>query len=207
MSVIGDLTTELLDPRASFLVGKERNVTSQWGEDGLIEALFDKIGTRTRWCFEVGAADGVALSNTKRLRDQGWEAVLIEADPKYMLNLYRQGSEKVRCVHAKVDSTNLDYLLRMHGAPEFPDFGVIDVDGPDYRVWDGMKYHRPRVMLVEFCAANPQDHICKSDNSRDGDQSGLQAIIDLGISKGYRPLTVRGYNVLFVHSEAWEEVL
>lgn len=67
-----------------FLWLKERrkNVYSQFGEDGLLEAIFERIGAANRWCCECGAADGVFFSNTRALitNDYQWSAVLIEAD-------------------------------------------------------------------------------------------------------------------------------
>jgi hypothetical protein len=30
------------------------NVASQTGEDGIIEAIFDRIGVETRWCADIG---------------------------------------------------------------------------------------------------------------------------------------------------------
>ena len=65
---------EVLDEWAEFLVGQESNVHSQFGEDGLLAVLFERIGTENRWCFECGASDGLIYSNTKVLRDDGWSA-------------------------------------------------------------------------------------------------------------------------------------
>lgn len=43
------------------------NVTSQFGEDGIIEKILEVIGDANRWCVEFGASDGVYLSNTYNL--------------------------------------------------------------------------------------------------------------------------------------------
>ena len=58
-----------------------RNVTSQNGEDGVIEKALEVIGTNDRYCVEFGAWDGITYSNTHHLiEDKGYSAVLIEAD-------------------------------------------------------------------------------------------------------------------------------
>ena len=58
-----------------------RKVHSQGAEDGVTEEIFRVIGTRSKWCVEFGAWDGVFLSNTCNLiRNHGWSAVLIEGD-------------------------------------------------------------------------------------------------------------------------------
>ena len=96
---------------APYLRGKGRNVYSQFGEDGLIEATLEKIGPVTKWCFEFGAADGTFFSNTKRLWENGWNAVLIESDAEQYKKLAESESETVRTVHAKVLPSNINELL------------------------------------------------------------------------------------------------
>src|SRR6266576_6048041 len=71
-----------------WLNDRRRNVYSQNGEDGVLEAIFEKIGVhhnpnhRERWCCEFGAHDGLTFSNTAHLSlHWGWSAVLIESDP------------------------------------------------------------------------------------------------------------------------------
>ncbi|MBL9096563.1 MAG: hypothetical protein JNK07_06515, partial [Alphaproteobacteria bacterium] len=44
-----------------------RNVTSQCGEDGLIEHLLTLMPATPKTCLEVGAGDGISLSNTNTL--------------------------------------------------------------------------------------------------------------------------------------------
>lgn len=184
-----------------WLKGRERQVTSQWGEDGLIEAVFERIGTTNRWCFECGASDGLLYSNTKVLRDAGWNSVLIEEDAKLFISLYQLADWRTFCICEKVTPDNIDALLMEKNVPTDLDLGVLDIDGLEYWVWDGMKRHKPRVMLVEFAGWNPDDHICSKDDCGTSDQSGRQTIFELGVRKGYRPVSVSGYNLLFVRED------
>src|SRR5579864_4986077 len=71
---------DILDSRFLDIADKAKNVTSQFGEDGLIAAILEKIGVKHQSCFEIGASDGTFFSNTKALRDQGWFADLVEPD-------------------------------------------------------------------------------------------------------------------------------
>ena len=51
---------------------------SQHGEDKYIESLFpEKEGV----CIEVGAYDGITLSNTLHFEQKGWTALCIEPIP------------------------------------------------------------------------------------------------------------------------------
>lgn len=196
-----------LHRRATFhpaLSGREGDEHSQFGEDGLIEALFEVIGTTNKWCFEVGAADGIFYSNTKRLRDAGWESVLIESAPHQYAKLIHNAGPLGHTVQARVSSdVPIDDLLAQFNAPFALDFGVIDIDGQDYWVWEDMERYKPRVMLVEFSPHQVESFIPDRDAPRG--QAGLQAILDMGESKGYRKAAVSVVNVLFVRNELWTD--
>ncbi len=59
----------------------EKNVKSQFGEDGVIMEIFNRIGHGNKFCVEFGAWDGEYLSNSYNLfNNNGWHALLIEAD-------------------------------------------------------------------------------------------------------------------------------
>lgn len=68
----------LHDDCLGMLTRHAGNLTSQTGEDGIIAGILERIGTRNRWCFEVGAADGQRLSNTWALFRDGWQCVFCE---------------------------------------------------------------------------------------------------------------------------------
>jgi hypothetical protein len=193
----------VLDASGQWLDGRQRNDTSQFGEDGLIEAVFARIGHTTRWCFEVGAADGLFFSNTKRLRDLGWHAILIEGDGRLAQECRNFENDRVQVVHERIDSGSLDAILARCGSPR-PDLGVIDIDGQDYWAWKGL-VTRPRVMLVEFMYVNENmtDPTFIPAEGEPG-QAGLEAIIGLGVEKGYMPLATTYCNVLFVDKDVWE---
>ncbi len=195
-----DLT--IIDPRAEFLKNKQHNVTSQNGEDGLIAALFEKVGATSKWCFEVGAGDGVYLSNTKALRDQGWCAVLIEADDAKYAKLDHYASNSVTVMSRAIDPVTLnDCLLASDGIGY--DLGVIDIDGQDFWVWAGLD-HKPRVMLVEHhcCGAGSCDELPPLDPaSVYPKQAGLNWMVRLAECKGYTPLLYTQCNLLCMANE------
>ncbi len=191
---------EALTPAGEFLRGCMHSRYSQFGEEGLLQALFAKIGTANRWCLEVGAADGVWLSNTRALREQGWQAVLIEADAGKYADLLDKALPGDRCHYATVDLGDLDRLLTQSGAPLDLDLGVLDVDGQEWHLWESMQHYRPRVMLVEFSSTRP-DPI---PPWRGTGQAGLCHIVALGQHKGYVPLCRTNVNALLVREDVWQ---
>ncbi len=203
----------VLDERASFLAGMESNIYSQFGEDGLIRGVLEWIGTENRWCFECGASDGVLYSNTKVLREDGWAAVLIERDARLVADLLKTAANETnsRVVGMEIDKDlPLDDVLEAAGAPHELDLGIIDVDGQDYWLWSDLVLFTPRVMLVECAYRNhnapiPERGAPRRNRHNQPLQAGLDSIIELGTSKGYRALAATPCNVLFVRQDVIRE--
>lgn len=188
----------------AWLGERRKNVYSQWGEDGILEAIFARIGTANQWCCECGAADGVFFSNTKALIDKGWSAVLIEADAEQFKKLRELYSEKIGQIvytfNNRLDAVDytFDRILSAVSAPLDLDLLVVDVDGQDYWLFNSMFKYRPRVVIVEYDPAADKGFIPPLNG--DG-QAGLNAIINLGIGKYYWPVAITQTNVVFVQQE------
>jgi len=194
----------IAQPFPSDWRGHLRNVYSQFGEDGLLAEIFRRIGTTNKWCFEVGAADGKWMSNTRALVDDGWEAALIESDEARFAELERFARSKygaVRAVKATATPDNFETLLQEIGrCPDAPDLGVIDVDGQEYYLWLSLMRVRPRVMVVEF-DPNAMPNFIPERGGKG--QAGLGAICSVAGAKGYLPVGRTETNAIFiVHEEA-----
>lgn len=140
-------------PQFAWLNGCARNNTSQYGENGIIDAIFGRIWPANKWCFECGAADGIFFSNTRHLIKAGWDAVLVEADHdayRRLLANTDQFGPKTRRLCEKVDQ--VDPILANFGAPEDIDLVVLDTDAGDIHLFNGMLQYRPRVVVIEFDA-------------------------------------------------------
>jgi len=180
-------------PRVPWLEGKASNIFTQFGEDGLVDEVFQRIGETNHHCFEIGAADGLLYSNTLRWRQDGWYAVLIEADPVLFKKLQTGYGHESDCFHEKCD--DLDEAFRGTFLDRQPDLGIIDIDGQDWHLWRKLKEYRPRVMLVEISTVGPGAPI--PDPGGPG-QAGLDAIHSLGTEKGYELVATTHCNALFV---------
>jgi hypothetical protein len=192
---------ELLDNTCSFLNDRSSDVTSQFGEDGLVAALFEHIGIVNHWCFEVGAGDGVFLSNTQQWIRQGWHAVLIEANEGKYAELEKLASNNVHTIHEAITPRSLDRILAEVGAPVDMDFGVIDIDRDDFWAWAGMQDYRPRVMLVETATHSRMGVVPSPKDPHGHRQAGTDTIRLLGEAKGYRALARTHCNMLFCRED------
>ena len=183
-------------PRYDWLNNTGQNINTQFGEDGLLSAVMQRIGITCRQCFEIGAADGRFYSNTLQWRKDGWYAVLMESDPAAYEKLESEFGSESECIFGSV--FDLDAVLSTTQIDKRPDFGVIDIDGQDYWLWHDMVIYRPRVMLVEIAVRETKAAI--PDRLGPG-QAGLDAIQALGYSKGYELVATTHCNALFVDRE------
>ena len=74
------------------------NKYSQFGQDGIIEQIFNIIGlpkSRIPTSVEFGAWDGLFASNTcLLLREKGWQCLFIEPDKKRFSSLEKITAKK-----------------------------------------------------------------------------------------------------------------
>lgn len=189
----GEAKVISLHPDWQFVADAAANETSQFGEDGIIDALLKRFGETNRWCFEVGAHNGEYYSNTKRLRDAGWNAALIEADDGLFEGLRQFENAAVRCIHHRIIATDLDAVLDSAGCHEKPDVGIIDIDGDDYWAFKNLR-RRPRILAVEFAEGGGE--FCPIRPG--GGQAQQRALTALAESKGYCPVVSTLVNLIMV---------
>ena len=197
-----------LPGRAAFrwLEDRAYNVYSQFGEDGILAAIFEKLGTCNKWVLECGASDGIFFSNSRKLIEEGWFGVLVEADPaqfEKLTALYASTleAERVQLFQHRVSSSEpggLDVILSAANAPRSLDLAIIDVDGQDYWLFNSLLKHRPQVVMVEYDPNAPVDFVPPINGEG---QAGKKAIIDLGVGKLYWPVAMTTTNIIFVQQE------
>lgn len=183
------------------------NVTSQYGEDGIIEKVLELVGVNDKWCVEFGSWDGKTCSNTFNLiSEKGYSAVLIEGNPKRFKDLLKTfaGNDKVVPINAFVGfdrASGLDSILGKTAIPTDFDLLSIDIDGNDYHVWDALKDYKPKVVLIEFNPTIPKTvEFVQPADPRLCQGSSLMSIAKLAKSKGYELVCTTKTNAIFVNS-------
>lgn len=192
----------------SPLLQYKRNVTSQVGEDGIIEKIFSIIEPKNKFCCEFGAWDGQYLSNTWNLiSNHEWRGLFIEGNPNKfaeLLKTYGQ-NRNAMCLNRFVElegDNSLDRILEEVNGPVDLDLISIDIDGIDYFVWESITKHRPRIVVIEFNPTIPNDVIFVQARSNSVNQGcSLLALILLGKQKGYELICCTQWNAFFVPQE------
>merc|ERR1712166_1502933 len=188
------------------------NVHSQGGEDGILDRLLQLVGTGPKHCIDIGAWDGVHLSNTRNLLkqdDSGWSGMLAEANPDRASQLQQLYCHRptVACVCTWVElngPNSLCSLLERYECPDTVDVLSIDVDGADYHIWAGLPTDRfrARIVVIEFNPTIPNTVLfIQAEDMRVQQGSSLVALAELGRQKGYSLVCCTTFNAIFVSDE------
>ncbi len=198
-------------PLLRELEAAEKRVYSQHGEDGVIQVLLEKLPPCHRFVVEFGAHDGESMSNSRHLIvDHDWHAVLVEPHPPFfkLLQARYANNDRVRTVQAYISPENINQLFADAGVPKDFDILSIDVDGPDYYLWQALTDYQPTIVLVECNASIPpnREYVVPQDKAWElsgtaEEGANLLALYQLGVRKGYRLVytELSGANLFFVH--------
>jgi len=167
----------------------------------MIEHIFGIIGEGTRRCVEFGAADGSSCSNTRKLWEQGWTALLVEGDTDCYAALKETLLWHPNCISVNTYLTptgpeSIDNILAQYVFAEV-DLISIDVDGLDYDIWAAMDI-RPRVICIEYNQSIPPQFSVRQKNPRESFGASALALVDLAHDKGYELVGMNKANLFFV---------
>lgn len=193
----------------TWLLNYRKNVTSQFGEDGIVEKIFSILPERDMWCVEFGAWDGVFCSNTHNLiKNCGYRSVLIEASTKKIPLLkatYKDNPGQVilnKFIECNSGPNSLDNLLKGTPIPVNFDLLSIDIDGDDYHVWDSLTKFKPKVVIIEFNLTIPSDVEAVQPKGNGNDfGASLLSISKMAKTKGYELVSATDNNGIYVKSE------
>ncbi len=177
----------------------ERRIGSQNGEDGVLEAIFAKIGTTNKYFVEFGSGNLHECNTGFLARWHGWRGLWMDA-----VYLDRRG----RVRQERITAENIEALFRKYEVPPAFDLLSIDIDGNDYWVWKAITAYRPRVVVIEYnstiAPTESKTVSYQADYMWDGSTNyfgaSLLALKRLGEQKGYTLIGCEssGTNAFFV---------
>ena len=193
-------------------------VYSQTDEDGIIDAIFRRIGGN-RSFLEIGVQDGTEC-NSLLLLLKAWKGAWIEGSPRYCEKIRgdlgaTEFPGRFKVVNSFVTRGNIKALYDdACGFLEVDDidFFSLDIDGNDLHVMQDLlgAGARPSAVCVEYHAKFPppvsltiryaDDHVW---DETDYMGTSLQAFVDLFEGFGYRLVTcnIPGINAFFVRGD------
>lgn len=222
------------------LVESGFRVFSQNDEDGLLLRLFTHIGYTNRYVIEIGSnCNGSDIGIPENLSanliiNHAWHGAVFEMDAveceKMRYFFARDHSTKhfhwerdgkntyfsPLIIQYAVSASNINELLLEVNSETEPDLMILDIDGGDYAVLEGLTAVRPRVIVVEFEKRFRERHSVvqfdRKNFSERWQQSGsvsLPAWQKLLEPRGYQLITVGscGFNAFFVRADVAQNKL
>lgn len=136
----------------------EFQVFSQWGDDGIIQYIINKIDIPHKVFVEFGV-ENYRESNTRFLLiNNSYSGLVIDGDKKnidYIKSDEISWSFDLHAVHSFITKENINKILQ-----DFINKGYnkelailsIDIDGNDYWIWDEINVVNPIIVITEYNA-------------------------------------------------------
>ena len=203
--------------RLNALYEVEFGVYSQWGEDGIIDWLIERLPDIPHTFIEFGVEDYQESNTRLLLKMRNWSGLVIDGSQKNIDEIKNQGiywRHELTAKCAFIDRDNINNLIESAGLIGEIGLLSVDIDGNDYWVWQAIEGVSPAIVVCEYNAvlgdiypitipyqANFQRTNADPSNLYFG--ASIQALISLGQSKGYTFVgtTLTGANAFFIRND------
>jgi len=203
-------------PAPYDLLSERFGYLSQNEEDGLLLALFKRIGTTDRRFVEIGC--GMNGGNSGFLAQEcGWSGLMVDAKTASVDKVQvRFKGHPVRVAKQRVSREGVNAMLEKFGFMGELDLLSIDIDGMDYWVWEAVTACSPRVVAIEYNwlfgaeRAVTIPYSAEFDLSAIGNRgyrgASLAALAHLGRTKGYRLVATERVNAFFLRNDLGPDI-
>jgi hypothetical protein len=209
------LTDVKLDPPYD-LQAERFSFSSQNDEDGLVLAIFKRIGATDRRFVELGC--GMNGGNSGFLASElGWQGLMVDArDDAIRKIVVRFTGHKVMAKNTRLTREEVNAFITENGFAGELDLLSIDIDGVDYWIWEALTACNPRLVALEYNwlfgaeASVTVPYSAEFDVNAIGNRSyhgaSLTALVHLGRRKGYRLIATERVNAFFLRNDVAPEI-
>ncbi len=145
---------QILNASLDEISDSEFKVYSQWGEDGIIQYILDRIPIINKVFVEFGVEDYTESNTRFLLKNNKWSGLVLDGNKDNVEYIKNDTSvywaHNLKAEHIFITKDNINSILISNGIPQ--DLGLlsIDIDGNDYWIWDAINCIKPRVVITEF---------------------------------------------------------
>jgi hypothetical protein len=131
----------------------EFRVSSQWGEDGIIEWLIHHLESISETFIEFGVQNYCESNTRFLLQHRNWRGLVIDGS-ETDVDFIRQDSISWRhdltAISSFITRENINTTIEKAGFNG--ELGVlsVDIDGMDYWVWEAIHSVNPMLLIVEY---------------------------------------------------------
>jgi hypothetical protein len=209
--------------KISSLADVEFQVSSQWGEDGIIDWLVSALPDIPKSFIEFGV-ENYSEANTRFLLElRNWAGLILDGSAAHMADVKEQSiywRHQLSVVCAFIDSSNINALIEQAGFKGEIGLLSVDIDGNDYWVWNAISVVNPVIVVAEYNAVFGDIHAVsvpykpdfvrtKAHYSNLYFGASLPALIHVAQQKGYKLVGTNsaGCNAFFVRNDHADAVL
>ena len=195
----------------------EFSVFSQFGEDGIISWIINKLPKIEKIFLEIGTQDYWESNTRFLLKSKNWKGYLIEASEKDVGKIKSQKiywQHNVKAIHAFANAENINEIIKKNIEEKEIGLLSIDIDGNDYWIIEKINNLSPKIIVCEFnsvfgdlfnISVPYEDNFNRSKKHYSNLYFGasINALISLLKNKGYFFLGTGsfGVNAFFVKNE------
>ena len=200
----------------------EFRVFSQWGEDGIIQYLLNKVNVKRKIFVEFGVEDYQESNTRFLLTNNQWSGLVIDGDKENIDNLKRDPiywAANLKAIPCFITKDNIDQLITSNGIEGEIGILSVDIDGNDYWVWQAIKSISPAIIICEYNShfgssaeiTIPYDKDFYRDNNHFSKiyyGASISALNSLANTKGYKLVASNsvGNNIFFVRDDLLENL-
>lgn len=195
----------------------EFKVYSQWGDDGIIQYLVNKIDIPNKIFIEFGVQDYTESNTRFLLQNNNWSGLVMDGSEEainFIKNDDIYWKYELIAKKAFITKDNINQLIEEY--TKVKDIGLlsVDIDGNDYWVWEAIRCIEPRIVICEYNAnfgskkamtVPYKDDFYRTSAHHSNLYFGAsyKALILLGEKKGYSFIgcNSNGNNMFFVKQE------
>ena len=195
----------------------EYQVFSQWGDDGIIQYLINKVDVKRNTFIEFGVEDFTESNCRFLMVNNNWSGFVLDGNKDRVERIKRASyywKYDLVAMGEFVTTQNINGLLSLSSFGDEPGIISIDIDGMDYWVFREIEL-RPFIFIIEYNSVlgrdraitvpyDPQFNRTKSHYSNLYYGASLRALTDLAIEKGYSLVgsNSAGNNAYYVRNDA-----
>lgn len=192
---------------------------SQWGEDGIIQFILDKIklpASRQKF-IEFGVQDFLESNCRFLMIKDNWSGLVIDGSQKHVRKIRRAfdfWKYDLTAVCQFITKENINQIFREQGLQGEIGLLSIDIDGNDYWVWESISEVTPAVVVIEYnthfgpdldvsIPYDPKFERAIKHHSCNYWGASISALTRLAKQKGYELIgsNSSGVNLFFVHHQ------
>ncbi len=198
----------------------EFSVYSQWGEDGIINWLLDKLEDLPETFIEFGVENYIESNTRYLLHTRNWSGLVIDGDKSNIEDIKKSSAYwkyDLSAVEAFITKKNINTILQDNNFKDEVGLLSIDIDGNDYWIWNEISCIKPILVVAEYNAVFGDKHFLtvpydpdfvrgKKHYSNLFFGASINALISLAKEKGYELIgtNTNGVNAFFVREDRFE---